>query len=129
MEGLNPALSLIVPFIGLIFLVGLCESVVKFLLEEILRLDYKAEQVIGYILTGIIAYNIARFANYRFLAYLDIEFIYPWMDWLMSGLIIAAGSNFLEKKFDFMNKLPHIVGGVFASAKGERKNKDNEPKG
>ena len=120
--------SLVIPFVSLIFLVGLCESVVKFLLEEIIHLSDRTEQVIGYVLTAIFAFFIAMFGDYRFLNYLDVYFVTDWMDWGMSALIIAAGSGFLEKKFDFMNLIPGIIGGVQSTSVGLKNKIRKDPK-
>ncbi len=125
---MEPILSLVIPFVSLIFLVGISESFVKFILEEILHMSDKTEQVIGYVLTALFAFFIAMFGDYRFLNYLDVYFSPHWLDWVFSALIIAAGSSFLEKKFDFINLIPGIIGGVQASARRVRepKNKKEE---
>lgn len=123
---MEPFMSLVIPFISLIFLVGLCESFIQFVLEELIHIGEKKEQVIGYILTGAFAYFISVFGDYRFLNYLDVYFTPGWLDWVFSALIIAAGSSFLEKKFDFMNLIPGVINGVSAGL--QRRKNDAKPK-
>jgi hypothetical protein len=111
----NLSMTVVQAFIGLIFLVGMVEAIVKFINYTVLKLDEKWEQVVGFVLSFILGFGVAMFADYNFLGYFDIDFQYNWMNWLTSGFIIGAGTGFLERKFDLINIIPHIASGVATS--------------
>lgn len=119
------SVTLVQAFIGLIFLVGMVEALIKFINYAILDMEEKTEQVLGYILSFTLGFFIAKFADYHFLGYFDIEFQHNWMNWLASGSIIGAGTGFLERKFDLINLIPHIVSGVSSNIK--TKKTENDP--
>lgn len=108
----NLSVTVVQAFIGLIFLVGMVESIVKFINYTIFKLNERWEQVVGFVLSMILGFVVAMFADYNFLGYFDIVFRYNWMNWLTSGFIIGAGTGFLERKFDLINVIPHIASGI-----------------
>ena len=122
---MNDIISLVIPFIALIFLIGLQENLIQFL-ENLI--NKTIPQGLAYVLIAFLSYFIAMFGDYRFFNYLAIYFAYDWMDWLMSALVIAAGSNFLQRKFDIINTIPSVITGLrVGSTKKSKNNKDDKP--
>lgn len=116
-------------FIGLIFLIGMVESVVRFVEVKILHLSEEAEEVIGYILSIILGYFIAMYSDYRFLAFFGIEFYYGWMNWLASGALIGAGTGFVVKHFDILSTFLNAVSGLRGITFRTKDNNNNNSKG
>ncbi|SDZ19660.1 hypothetical protein [Tindallia californiensis] len=122
---MDDIVSLVIPFIAMIFFIGMTENIV----EELENLfNRKIHEAVGYFLVLVLAFAISMLGDYRFFEYLDVTFQYDWMDWMMSAFVIAAGSGFLEKKFDIINTIPSVISGVRinrSKKKDDHHNKDD----
>ena len=116
MEMIGEAtVPLVIRFIALIFFVGMAENLTEFtnkILEKLFKKNKIIEDTGGFFITAAYAYLICMFGNFKFFEALDVHFLYDWMDWLMSALVTAAGSEFLVKKFNIMNQLPQVLSGI-----------------
>lgn len=101
--------SLVIPFIALIFFIGMGENIVQFI-ENIINKEINNGT--GFFIIFAIFFMISFSGDWAFFSYLQIEFTPFWMDYVMSSALVAAGSKFLEKKFDIINSLPSVITGI-----------------
>lgn len=106
---------LAIPFIALICFVGIVENFVE-LVDRIFRKLHPDSKHVGVVFSWIIivmlSYLIAMLGNFRFFNYLNVFFIYDWLDWLFSAAMIGAGSSAMEKKFNLMGKIPMGISSI-----------------
>lgn len=121
--------SLALHFIALIFLIGMVEN-----LEESFERasGWNVPDWLGFFIIWGIAFFLVWVADWRFMSFLGYESVYPWgiwIEWGLSSLVIAAGSDKLQKKFDLINTIPNIVGNVTVARKtGKTKDQlDQDP--
>lgn len=112
-------MTVVEALIGLIFLVGLVEGFVHFITRWLLKLRPRTEEMLGYGLSILFGFLLAFSADYHFLGYFGLEFKPYYMNWIISGAIIGAGTGFVQKKFDLMNLIPHIVSGIKIASQGK----------
>lgn len=119
-------IDLSVVFIGLIFLVKMVESLTEFILKYIFRVQEYKEHVFGYILSIIFGVSIAYYADYAFLSYFEIDFMYDMMDYVASGAIIGAGTKFIVNKLDLFGTVVSTFSGVRVFSLKDRKQQYKE---
>ena len=102
-------ISLVIPFIALIFFIGMGENLVQFIENLFSR---EIHNGLGFFLIFLIFFVLTFSADWAFFSYLDIEFSPYWMDYVMSSVVVAAGSKFLEKKFNIINSIPSVISGI-----------------
>lgn len=110
----NNVMSLAIPVICLVFLIGITEQIEK-ALEIIFKLKKNEIKAIFIIL--IIGYALAWVGDWRFFTHLDFKARYDWVDWMLSAMTIAAGSAPLERKFDVINRMPHIFASLSSAVR------------
>jgi len=120
--------SLAIPFIALIFFIGMGENLVQFL-ENLFNREFHSG--IGFFIIFLIFFGITFSGDWAFFSYFSIEFTPYWIDYIMSSVVVAAGSKFLEKKFNIINTIPSIITGIRverAFSKAEKEELEKEAK-
>lgn len=115
--------NLSIHFIALIFLIGPLENLEQFL-EDLFHVNIP--DWAGFFVIWLLALFIVWAGDWRFMSFLGYNTVYPWaiwIDWGLAALIIAAGSNKLEKKFDVINKIPMLVSGISTVIRPSARNK------
>lgn len=121
MEPLNDLVSLAIPFIALIIFVGMGENLIQ-LIETLIKREFPAP--ISFSLLTAIFFLILRAGDWNFFSYLDIRFTPEWIGYAMSALMVAAGSKFLERKFDLINAIPSLITGIQVHRMRSKKEKE-----
>lgn len=117
---MDEVLSLIIPFITLSLLSVLIDRllmVLERIVNRIPHLPDRFEPQIAYLLILIFSYGISYYSGFRFFSYLGLLFMYDWMDFLATALLISGGSTFIRNSYDMMNSMPGILGGLTSSIK------------
>lgn len=102
-------ISLAIPFIAIIFFIGIIENIVEFITQGMRK---NISNVVGFAISFILAFFICWAGDFNFFKYLYVDFFNPIMDWGMSALVISAGSGFLQRKFDIINTIPSVISGI-----------------
>ena len=89
----------------------------EMILHKIPGLPDHLEGHIAYFLVLGISYLLCFYSNFRFFSYLDIEFVYLELDYLVTACLISGGSSFIRKAFDTTNSMPGFLGGIASSIK------------
>lgn len=106
---MDEVVSLVIPFIAIIFFVGMVENIVQALQSIFKRFR---NEIIAFIIVFVLGTSISFSGDFRFFSYLGVDFDPVWVAHMMTGLVIASGSPFMEKKFDIINKIPMIIAGI-----------------
>lgn len=112
--------ALIIPFIALSILSVLIDRltmVLEGIMHKIPGLPDHFEWIPAYFIVLAISYAVCFFGDFGLFLYLDIQFKYQWMDYLLTSLIISGGSYYVRQQFDSINNLPSIMTGVTSSIK------------
>lgn len=122
---MDVAVPLILRFIALIFFIGMTENLVEFLTKTFHKTisDYFA-----FLISAVLAYIICFLGDFRFFEALDVHFLNQHIDYVMSALVIAAGSGFLQRKFDIINTIPSVISGVQVASARRKINKEKTEK-
>lgn len=110
--------ELIIPFIALSILSVLVDRltmVLEGLMKAIPGLPDSFEWFIAYAFVLATAYAICHLGNFGIFIYLDIVFVYPWIDYLLTALIISGGSHYVRQHFDTINNIPSAMSSVTSS--------------
>ena len=100
------------------------ENLIEFISKSLCK---NIAQHIGFLISAVVAYLICFTGDFRFFEALDVYFINRHIDYTMSALVIAAGSGFLQRKFDLINTIPNLLTGIqISSAKNRKRKKDIE---
>ena len=106
---MDETVSLLIPFIAIIFFIGMTEN----LIQAFQRISKKfGNEILAFVIVFILGTLISFSGDFRFFSYLGVNFNPVWISYMMTGLVIAAGSPFLERKFDVINKIPMIIAGI-----------------
>ena len=108
-------ISLVIPFIALIFFIGMAETITIGIInvfKKIPKLPNSYGFFFAFTVTLIGATTICYLGDFRFFSFLGVDFINKWVDYLFTGLVITKGSKFLKSRFDLVNQIPSIISGL-----------------
>lgn len=111
---------LIVPFIALAVLSVLIDKVtmvMEGIMHKLPGFPDSLEWYVAYFIVLSISCAICYFGDFGLFLYLDIEFKYRWIDYLLTALMISGGSVYLRQQFSAINDMPSVLGGIMSSVK------------
>jgi hypothetical protein len=111
----DPFVPLIVAIIAVIFLAIPIDAIIQGS-EEIMETTPKLPNTYGtaftYLLTISISYALVWDAGFDFFRYVNLEFT-PWVGFLMTAIMVGAGTKVLRDRFDLMSLIPvGVIGGL-----------------
>ena len=112
--------ALIVPFIAVSILSVLIDRltlVLEAIMNRIPGLPDRLEWIFAYILVSFISFFICYMGDFDLFIYLDINFKYRTLGYLITSLCISGGSIYVRQQFDVMNGMPSMMSGVTSSFK------------
>lgn len=110
--------ALIIPFIAVSILSVLIDRltmVFEAIMNRIPGLPDRLEWVFAYILVSIISYFICFMGDFDLFIYLDINFKFRELGYLITSLCISGGSVYVRQQFDVMGGMPSSISGVTSS--------------
>lgn len=117
MEGV---VFLVIPFLVLSLYSLIIDRfliIFEMILHRIPGLPDHLEGHIAYFMVLGISYVLCYYSNFRFFSYLDIEFVYAWLDYLVTACLISGGSSFIRKTFETTSSMPSFLSGIASSFK------------
>ena len=79
-------------FLTVIILATLCEAVVEWLKDLVPKIEGTGAKVAALVVGLILAFG----ASQNIFALIGIEFLYPAVGFILSGILISRGSNYLH---------------------------------
>ena len=125
---MQEGVTMLFHFVTLIFLVGIIENLEQ-AIERII--GKKLPEWLGFLIIWGIAYFVVWVGDWRFMQFLGYESDISWgiwVEWGLSSLVIAAGSDRLEKKFNLIKGIPNLLGNMKDAVRTREKYDDWEPK-
>jgi hypothetical protein len=113
----SQAASLLVPFVALVIITVMCDKFTLFLQNIMVKIPWLPNEfgkVIGYVIVFFAGLVICSRGHYCLFTSLNFSFEHEYEGWILTSVVVAGGSAFLNESFDRMNSMPGVLSGMYS---------------